>query len=80
MAGIADLAKRAGVKEDDVKSVIDAIKSLTATERVNIHGFGTFKTTHRAARKGNNPKTGKPIQIAAKSVITFKATQAKPEK
>jgi DNA-binding protein HU-beta len=40
---------------------------------VTIVGFGSFERTHRAARKGRNPKTGEEIQIEAKEVPTFKA-------
>ena len=35
-------------------------------------GFGTFSVSHRAARKGRNPQTGKEIQIAARNVVKFK--------
>lgn len=36
-------------------------------------GFGRFTVTHKAARMGRNPATGKPLKIAAKAVPTFKA-------
>jgi len=42
-------------------------------DRVSLVGFGSFSVTHRAARKGRNPQTGKEITIAAKNVIKFKA-------
>lgn len=32
---------------------------------VALVGFGTFKVSARAARKGRNPQTGDEIQIAA---------------
>ena len=35
-------------------------------------GFGSFSVTHREARKGRNPQTGKEITIAAKNVVKFK--------
>lgn len=75
MAGLTDVIKASGVKETDAKKVIDAIATIAATESVTIRGFGTFKTTTRAARKGRNPQTGAEIQIAAKTGLTFKASK-----
>jgi DNA-binding protein HU-beta len=75
MAGLAEVIKTAGVKEGDAKRLIAAIKRAAAIENVTIRGFGTFKTTIRSARKGRNPQTGAEIQIAAKTVLTFKASK-----
>jgi DNA-binding protein HU-beta len=36
-------------------------------------GFGTFSVSHRAQRKGLNPRTKKAITIKAKNVARFKA-------
>lgn len=46
---------------------------LDAGRKVEITGFGTFSTKHRAARQGRNPATGETIQIAAKTYADFKA-------
>ena len=40
-------------------------------DKVTLVGFGTFSTSHRSAREGRNPQTGKPIKIPAKKVATF---------
>ena len=50
-------------------------KALKNGERVSIPGFGSFSITERKARKGRNPRTGETIQIAAKSVVKFKASK-----
>lgn len=47
--------------------------SLKKGEKVTLVGFGTFSISKRSARKGRNPQTGKPINIAAKKVAKFKA-------
>ncbi len=39
---------------------------------VNITGFGVFRVVTRAARKGVNPKTGEPIQIAESTSVAYK--------
>ena len=49
-------------------SITDALKKK---ESVQIAGFGSFKVSRRAARKGRNPQTGAEIQIAARNVAKF---------
>lgn len=57
-----------------VDAMIDAIKgALAAGDKVNLVGFGSFSVRERAAREGRNPRTGKKLKIAAKSVPVFKA-------
>jgi len=46
---------------------------LDAGRKVDITGFGSFSTKHRAARQGRNPATGETIMIAAKNHPDFKA-------
>ena len=56
-----------------VDAVFEVIKNaLVAGERVVIAGFGSFRVRDRAARTINNPRTGEPMQIPAKKVISFK--------
>jgi DNA-binding protein HU-beta len=63
--------KQAGAALD---SVIDAVTTtLKAGEKVTLVGFGTFSVSHRAQRKGLNPRTKKAITIKAKNVARFKA-------
>lgn len=71
MAGIALVAKSAGVKKCDVQRVIEAIALLSAEEKVTFQGFGSFKVVKRAARKGLNPRTGVAIEIPEKEVLKF---------
>jgi DNA-binding protein HU-beta len=75
MAGIADVAKKAGIKPEWVTALFDAIRE--SPERVIIKGFGTFETKTRAGRNGRNPQTGAVIVIPAKTVLTFKAAKQK---
>lgn len=72
MAGMADVAKVAGVKLEVVKSVVEAIAAIAATDKVILKGFGAFQTKIRAARQGRNPQTGETLTIAAKTVMAFK--------
>lgn len=62
---------------DAVAAVFDSIQdSLQKGEKAAFIGFGTFSTSERAAREGRNPRTGKTIQIAAKTNVKFKAGSA----
>jgi len=67
-----NLSKKA--VSDVVETLISTVKShLVAGRKVTLTGFGTFSLTHRAARNGVNPQTGKPIRIPATKVPRFKA-------
>ncbi|MEX0690145.1 MAG: HU family DNA-binding protein [Candidatus Paceibacterota bacterium] len=60
--------------KDAVDAVFDIItKTLSKGEDVGITGFGTFRTTRRAARMGVNPQTGEKIEIPARTLPKFKA-------
>lgn len=57
-----------------LESVTNTIgSSLKKGERVTLIGFGSFSVVKRAARKGRNPQTGKPLNISARKVAKFKA-------
>ncbi len=68
----ADISKAAAARALD--SVMSAVTSeLASGNDVALVGFGTFKVSARAARKGRNPQTGAEIQIAASNAPGFKA-------
>lgn len=61
-----------GVAAQAVDAVFDGIGRLVAAkEPVHIRGFGKFELRDRAARKGRNPRTGEPVEIAARKVLAF---------
>ncbi|MCP5142334.1 MAG: HU family DNA-binding protein [Chromatiales bacterium] len=75
VAAAADISKAAAGKAVD--AAVDAITAaLKDGDQVSLVGFGTFKTSERAAREGRNPRTGQTIKIAASRVPTFKAGKA----
>ncbi len=72
MAADAKITK--GQAQDALDSFINTTGvALKKGDKVTLVGFGTFSVSKRAARKGRNPQTGKPINIAAKKVAKFKA-------
>ncbi len=72
MAEDAGITKAAAKKS--LESFLENVQnSLKKGNRVSLVGFGSWSVTHRAAREGRNPQTGKTIKIAAKNVVKFKA-------
>lgn len=59
-----------------VEMVFDTIKeTLERGEKIKISGFGNFIVRDKKARVGRNPQTGKEIEISARRVLTFRASQ-----
>lgn len=59
--------------EQLVEIVFDSIiEALNKGEKVELRGFGSFRTRQRGARKGRNPKSGASVDIPAKRVAYFK--------
>lgn len=71
----AELSKKDSEKA--LKAFVDVVtESLTDEEKIQLVGFGTFDVSHRSARKGRNPRTGEPMDIAASKAPRFKAGKA----
>lgn len=59
-----------------LEELLEEIKaSLARGEEVKISGFGSFQTRNKRKRPGRNPKTGESVEICARSVVTFRASQ-----
>jgi len=81
---IEAMAEKAGLTKADAGRALDAfIKTVTETlakkEKVSLVGFGTFKTSERAARVGRNPMTNEKVDIAARTAVSFKPGAALKE-
>ena len=60
--------------EKALAAVIGAVtKAVSKGDSVTLIGFGSFKSSKRAARTGRNPQTGKELKIAATTVPRFTA-------
>jgi DNA-binding protein HU-beta len=75
---IQDVAQKAKISKADAASAVNAVmesvtETLTKGDSVTLIGFGTFSIKERAARTGRNPRDGKPIQISASKIPSFKA-------
>ena len=56
--------------------ILDGIAgTLVAGDKVEIRGFGSFRTRERAGRIGRNPKTGARVDVPAKRIPYFKSSK-----
>ena len=56
-----------------VETVLDVMKDALVSEgHIKISSFGSFSVRAKRQRTGRNPKTGRPLQITARKVLTFK--------
>ena len=72
------IAKEAELSKADAERALSAtiaaiVKTVAKGDSVTLVGFGTFKSSKRAARTGRNPATGAAIKIAASTVPKFTA-------
>jgi DNA-binding protein HU-beta len=78
---VSKVAETAEVSKAQASRVVDAMleavtAALAENDSVTLIGFGTFTVRERAARKGRNPRTGKPIEIKSAKVPAFKPGKA----
>lgn len=56
-----------------VKLLIDHMsETLSAGQRIEIRGFGSFSLHYREPRQGRNPRTGDAVKLRGKHVPHFK--------
>ena len=60
------------VKEIVQRTLDEIIEALIEEGKIELRNFGVFKVTKRAARPARNPRTGDPVNVPEKCVVTFK--------
>ena len=59
-----------------VETIFDSIvRSLRVGDKIEIRGFGSFRTRQRKPRVGRNPKTGDRVEVPAKKIPFFKPSK-----
>ena len=59
-----------------VEAIFDSIvRSLKTDDKIEIRGFGSFRTRQRQSRIGRNPKTGTRVEVPAKRIPYFKPSK-----
>jgi integration host factor subunit beta len=60
------------VVETIFESIIAALQS---DDKIEIRGFGSFRTRQRRGRTGRNPKTGAKVEVPPKKIPYFKPSK-----
>ena len=73
------IAQETGVNKKDTGVIVNLImdnigQSLVQGDKVELRGFGSFKVKTRRARLARNPRTGDSVDVPAKRVPFFKAS------
>ncbi len=82
---VAKIHAKAGLStKAQAETALDALiatltEAMKAGDSVTFTGFGSFKVTERAARKGRNPRTGQEINIPAAKAVKFTPGKALKE-
>jgi len=59
-----------------VETIFDSVvRSLRAGDKIEIRGFGSFRTRQRKPRVGRNPKTRERVEVPAKKIPFFKPSK-----
>src|SRR6058998_3652491 len=59
-----------------VEAIFDSVvKALRGGDKIEIRGFGSFRTRQRQPRVGRNPKTGARVDVPAKRIPYFKPSK-----
>ena len=59
-----------------VETIFDSIvRALRSGDKIEIRGFGSFRTRQRQPRIGRNPKTGTKVEVPAKKIPYFKPSK-----
>jgi integration host factor subunit beta len=71
---ITELPRRES--EAVVETIFDSIiESIQKGDKIEIRGFGSFRTRERRGRTGRNPKTGEKVEVPAKKIPFFKPSK-----
>ena len=59
-----------------VETIFDSVvESLKTGDKVEIRGFGSFRTRERKGRVGRNPKSGERVEVPPKTIPFFKPSK-----
>jgi integration host factor subunit beta len=59
-----------------VEAIFESVvSSLRSGDKVEIRGFGSFRTRERKGRVGRNPKSGDKVEVPPKTIPFFKPSK-----
>ncbi len=73
---VAAAAEKAGLTKKDTEAALNALidtvtDALSAGEKVQLVGFGSFEVKERGPRTARNPKTNTPVPVAPTKAAHF---------
>ena len=76
---VEEVYKKVGFSKSQAAEIVETVfetmkQVLERGEKLKISGFGNFTPRDKKTRIGRNPKTGEAIEISARRVVTFKAS------
>ena len=74
------LADKMELSRREAKDLVEVFfeqiaQALISGREVKLSGFGNFELKDKNSRPGRNPKTGEPVAVSARRVVTFKTGQ-----
>jgi len=76
---VEEISRATGLNKKDTSIIVNEVignicRALAEGDKVELRGFGSFKVKERRARKARNPRTGAAVDVPAKLVPYFKAS------
>jgi integration host factor subunit beta len=77
---VEEVARVVEVTRKDSEVIVETIfesivTSLQNGEKIEIRGFGSFRTRERQGRIGRNPKSGERVEVPPKTIPFFKPSK-----
>jgi integration host factor subunit beta len=77
---VVDVMRLGDLTRTDAETIIETIfdsvvAALRSGDKIEIRGFGSFRTRQRNPRIGRNPKTGARVDVPSKRVPYFKPSK-----
>jgi integration host factor subunit beta len=77
---IEEVSRVVEIPRRDAEVVVETIlrsmvEALRAGDKVEIRGFGSFRSHQRSGRMGRNPKSGQAVAVPAKRIPFFKPSK-----
>ena len=77
---VEEVIRTTELPRKDSESVVETIfesiiGALQSGDKIEIRGFGSFRTRQRRGRIGRNPKTGEKVEVPPKRIPFFKPSK-----
>jgi integration host factor subunit beta len=77
---VEEVVSKAALPRKESEAIVETIfesiiGALQGGDRIEIRGFGSFRTRQRRGRTGRNPKTGAKVEVPPKRIPFFKPSK-----